>query len=124
MSVATQVPNTTPAMGLTATVFDEGAVTVVALSGDADRATLHIVVETLSRVMADRAGDVVVDLARMEFMDTAVLRAVLNAREALGSRGRDLTLRSPSRIARRLLGVFGLDHLAGSKLSPVGTEPG
>ena len=28
MSVATQVPNTTPAMGLTATVFDEGAVTV------------------------------------------------------------------------------------------------
>ena len=122
MSVATQVPNTTPAMGLTATVFDEGAVTVVALSGEADRATLHVVVETLSRVIADRAGDVVVDLARTDFMDTAALRAVLNAREALRSGGRDLTLRSPPRIARRLLSIFGLGHLAGSTLSPE-TEP-
>ena len=123
MSVATKVSNTTPAMGLTATVADEGAVTVVALRGEADRATLHVVVEALSGVIADRVGDVVVDLAQTEFMDTAALRAVLRVREDLAGAGRQLTLRSPSRSAARLLGVFGLGHLAGPPLSTEGKGP-
>ena len=123
MSVTMQVPYARPAMGLSATVFDEGAVTVVALRGEADRATLHVVVETLSGVIADRAGDIVVDLAQLEFMDTAALRAVLRTREALEGTGRHLTLRSPSRIAGRLLEVFGLGHLAGPPLSTEGEEP-
>lgn len=113
MSIATQVPHTTPAMGLIAAVFDEGDVTVVAFRGEADPATLHVVVEALADVTADRRGDVVVDLAEMTFIDTASLRAVLRARAELEGNGRRMTLRSPSRIAGRLLGVFGLAHLAG-----------
>lgn len=113
MSVAIQVPGATPAMGLAATVFDEGAVTVVALRGEADCATLDVVVEALSDVIADRAGDIVVDLAETEFIDTAALRAVLTARASLDGSGRHLTLRSPSRSAGRLLAVFGLGQLVG-----------
>jgi len=112
MSVAMQVPPPPSVAGLAATVSTDGEVTVVALRGEADRATLHIVRDALADVIADGVGDVVVDLAQTEFMDTAALRTVLSARETLEGAGRHLTLRSPSRSAGRLLGVFGLGHLA------------
>ena len=112
-----QVPHFTPLAGLAATVSREGAVTVVALRGEADRATLHVVEDVLSDVITDGDGDVVVDLAQMEFIDAAGLRALLRARETLERSGRQLTIRSPSRIAARLLGVFGLGSLADPQLS-------
>lgn len=123
MSVTAQRSPATPFAGLAATVFTEGEVTVVALRGEADRATLHIVRDALADVIAEGQGDVVVDLAQTDFIDTAALRTVLRARETLGGSGRLLTLRSPSRIAGRLLGVFGLGHLAGPQSSSEGKEP-
>ena len=111
MSAATLVQSAPPAVGLDVVMFTEGATTIVALRGEADIATLPVVVDALARVIADRDGDVVVDLAQTDFMDTAALRAVLVAREELHAGERQLTLRSPSRIAVRLLGVFGLSHL-------------
>jgi anti-anti-sigma factor len=122
MSVAAQGPPPPARPGLAATVFADGAVTVLALQGEADGATLQIVRDALADVIADRDGDVVVDLAQMEFMDSAALRAVLRARETLEGTGRQLTLRSPSRSAGRLLGVFGLGHLAGPPSSTEGEE--
>ena len=123
MSVTTQASPAPPFAGLVARVFAEGEVTVVAFRGEADCATVPVVVDTLSGVIADRAGDIVVDLSETEFIDTATMRAVLRARETLGDGGRHLTLRSPSRIAGRLLGIFGLDHLAAQQLSTEGREP-
>jgi anti-anti-sigma factor len=117
MSVATHDPSPRPVAGLAATVFADGAVTVVALRGEADRATLHVVRDALADVIAEGDGDVVVDLAQTEFMDSAALRTVLRARERLEVTGRQLTLRSPSRSAGRLLAVFGLGHLASPQVS-------
>jgi anti-anti-sigma factor len=122
MSVAMQVPPPTAVAELAVTVFADGAVTVVALRGEADLATLHVIRDALADVIADGQGDVVVDLAQTEFMDTAALRVVLRARETLGGTGRHLTLRSPSRSASRLLAVFGLGHLATPPLSTEGKE--
>ena len=121
MSVISQVQRT-PIAGLTATVSREGAVTVVALRGEADRATLHVAVDALSDVISDGDGDVVVDLAQMEFIDSAALRALLRAQATLEGSGRHLTLRSPSRIAARLLGVFGLEHMVGLSIEGKGTQ--
>lgn len=98
-------------LGLHVSVSPEGATTVVALQGEADVATVAALVDAFARISAHGEGDVVVDLSRIEFMDTATLRAVLAAKAALAGDGRQLTLRSPSRIAGRMLGVFGLDHL-------------
>jgi anti-anti-sigma factor len=103
-------------------VSTEGPAIVVALRGEADRATLHIVRDALAGVIADGDGDVVVDLAQTEFMDSAALRAVLRARETLEATGRRLTLRSPSRSAGRLLAVFGLSHVAGLPSTTEGKE--
>ena len=123
MSVTSQGPQPFPGAGLAATVFADGVVTVVALRGEADRATLHVVRDALADVISEREGDVVVDLAQTEFMDTAALRAVLRAREKLEATGRQLTLRSPSRSAGRLLGVFGLGHLTSPPSSTEAKEP-
>jgi anti-sigma B factor antagonist len=115
MALATLVQSIRPAVGLNVSVSAEGGVTVIAFRGEADVATLPVVADALARAIADQRGDVIVDLAEMEFIDTATLRALLRAREALDLGGRQLTLRSPSRIADRLLAVFGLSHLVSAQ---------
>ena len=89
----------------------EGAATVIALRGEADLAALPAVVDMFVRVIADHQGAVVVDLAQAEFIDIATARVLGRAGEFLGHRGRQLTPRSPSRLAIRVLAVFGLCHL-------------
>lgn len=115
MALATLVPSARPLGALDVSVSAEGGTTVIALRGDADVATLPVVADALTRVIADHQGDVVVDLAHTEFIDTATVRALLRAREVLGWGERRLTLRSPSRIAGRVLAVFGLPHLVGAE---------
>jgi anti-anti-sigma factor len=112
MVLATLGQSIRPDVGLDVSVSAEGSDTVIALRGEADVATLPVVADVLARVIADQRGDVIVDLAETEFIDTATLRALLRAREVLDCDGRQLALLSPSRIADRLLAVFGLSHLA------------
>lgn len=111
MHLATLVPTSPPLNGLDVLLSAEGPATVVALRGEADVATLPAIVDALAGVIADRDGNVIVDLAQTAFIDTAALRVVLRAREMLHGGERELTLRSPSRIAGRLLTVFELTHL-------------
>ena len=118
MSAATLVQSAPPAAGLRVLLSAEGAATVLALRGEADIATLPVVVDALAHVIADQDGDVVVDLAQTDFMDTAALRAVLRARQVLHGGERQLTFRSPSRIAGRLLAVFGLSQLVSPAPAP------
>ncbi len=106
MTVAMQVPSPRPVAGLAATVFADGAVTVVALRGEADRATLHVVRDALADVIAEGDGDVVVDLAQTEFMDSAALRTVLRARETL--RGHRASADAPVAVEERRPAVGGL----------------
>ena len=113
MSLATLVHSTRPVGGLDVSVSAADGATVLALRGEADIATLPVVVAALACIVADHEGDVVVDLAQTEFIDTATLRALLRAREVLDSDGRQLALRSPSKIVGRVLAVFGLSDLVG-----------
>jgi anti-anti-sigma factor len=97
--------------GLVVSASAEGAATVIALRGEADPATLPILLDALARVIADHEGAVVVDLAETEFIDTATVRAIGRAGQLLGDRDRQLTLRSPSRLAVQVLAFGGLSHL-------------
>ena len=86
----------------------EAARTVVALRGEADWSTTAILSDALSRVIASRAGDVVVDLGELGFIDTATVRIIATAHRFLADHGRTLSVRSPSRLASHVLSLFGL----------------
>src|SRR5580693_573640 len=75
------------------------ASTAVVLRGDVDVFARPALSEALSRVIATRGGDVVVDLTAVRFLDSAGVRVLEVARERLSGQGRTLTVRSPSRTA-------------------------
>ena len=100
-----------PADLLVASVSVDGMDTVITLRGEADLFTLPVVVDVLARVIADSDGPVVVDLAGTDFIDTGTVRAIARAWEFLNNRGRVLTVRSPSRMAARVLELLGVSHL-------------
>lgn len=89
----------------------EGASTVVAFRGEADLFTLPVLVDALTRSIADSDGLVVIDLAEIAFIDTGGIRALARAAAFLSDRGRELTVRSPPRIAARILTLLELSHL-------------
>jgi anti-anti-sigma factor len=89
-------------------VHAEGTYTVVTLRSEADVSTRPALADVLSRVIAHGAGDVVIDLAPVTFIDTATVRALATCQQLLDRAGRALTFRSPSRLAVRVLDLFGL----------------
>jgi len=93
------------------TVREEGTGTVVVLRGDVDFSAESALSEALSRVILLRSGHVAVDLAQLEFIDTAGVRVLTACRHMLERDGRSMTLRSPSSLAARILRVFALSDL-------------
>lgn len=89
----------------------EGTRTIVVIGGEADLSTRPAVSDALSRVIATHLGDVVIDLSATSFVDTAIVRALADAQQMLYRQGRQVTFRSPSRLAARLLDLFGLTEL-------------
>ena len=85
--------------------------TVVALLGEFDAAALDSLVETSDDAIARDDSDVVVDLAEVEFIGAAWIGALVRSRAVLQTQDRELTLRSPSRVVVRLLGLCGLSYL-------------
>ena len=104
------------------TVRDSGHGTVVTLRGEADGSTRPALSDALSEVIAWRVGDVVIDLSEVAFIDTATVRALAVAEDLLQRRDRKLTFRSPSRLAARVIQLFGLDDLieGSDTAAPVG----
>jgi anti-anti-sigma factor len=101
----------TPAAGLVVSVSEEGTATVIAPRGEVDRSSLPVLQRTLDQIIDDHRGPVVVDLRSAALRDVAGMQAIVRAEESLGDRGRQLTIRSPSRPMTRLLAILGLAHL-------------
>ena len=89
----------------------EAVNTIVALQGESDVSTTTSLSDALSRAVADDAGDVVIDLTALTFLDSATVRVLARLREHLAHHGRSLTFRSPSPTAGRILDFFGLTDL-------------
>lgn len=85
--------------------------TVVSLHGEHDIATLAELSKAMARGIALDDLDVVVDLSRVDFMGASTATVIVRAREFLQAHSRELTVRAPSRCARRLLAVCGLSAL-------------
>jgi anti-anti-sigma factor len=90
--------------------------TILWLAGDQDIATMGVLAEALAEAIALDAVDVVVDLSEVKFIDAATISVLIRGRKCLLERSRNLTLRSPSRCARRLLDTCGLSGLVQEEL--------
>src|SRR4029078_9566172 len=84
---------------------------VVPLLGDhGTRARAELSVAMARGIALDDA-QIVVDLSGVEFMAAATASVIVGARDFLQAHSRELTVRSPSRCAQRLLDVCGLTGL-------------
>jgi anti-anti-sigma factor len=92
-------------------VVRQGGRAVVALYGEHDIATLAELSRAIAGAIALDDADVVVDLSGVEFMGAATATVIERARDFLRARSRELTVRAPSRCARRLLDLCGLTGL-------------
>lgn len=82
--------------------------TLVVLSGEHDLATVDDVTTTLAHAAAT-GHNVVVDMSDITFIDASIIGALIHARNDIRTRGCSLTIRSPSRAARRLITICNLD---------------
>jgi anti-sigma B factor antagonist len=85
---------------------------VVQVKGEVDVATSAHLADTIECALqraADRKVELVVDLARLSFIDVSGLNVLVLAARRARADGGTLVLRSPSRHVRRLLDVLSLD---------------
>jgi anti-anti-sigma factor len=92
-------------------VSRDGERAVVWLDGEHDSATAAILADALANVTSADDANLIVDLSGVTFMSTATIDQLIRARNLLLGQSRNLTLRSPSKCARRLLDLCGLADL-------------
>jgi anti-sigma B factor antagonist len=85
--------------------------TVVWLRGEYDISTLTSLSQTIARAVALDEDHLVIDLSGVQFLDAATIGVIIQARNDLQLQCRSLTLRAPSRFARRVLELCGLTEL-------------
>jgi anti-anti-sigma factor len=98
------------APGLEVSLSVEGACLVVALSGELDAAN----VAALPTVVGGASnGDAAVrlDIGDVTFLDSALLRAILQCEAMLAATGVELKVRRPTVQASRIFEITGLTHL-------------
>jgi anti-sigma B factor antagonist len=84
---------------------------MLALKGEIDIATAEAVELEIHKAIIESVGDFVIDLSRVEFLDSSGLAVLMRARGLLGAEDRALALVCPPGPARRALEVSGLEEL-------------
>ena len=83
---------------------------VLTLSGEADLTTVAELTEALTAQLAIGARHLTVDLSRLRFADSAVIRALVLADRTLKKRGGGLALAHPQPVVARALSLLGVDQ--------------
>jgi anti-sigma B factor antagonist len=96
---------------LKVSVRGHGRSTVVQVDGELDLASSPQLAHALQEACGNAPDEIVLDLAKLRFMDMAGLRLLLRATQRAAERGIDLVLtnvRAPTRRVLTLTGVTGL----------------
>jgi anti-anti-sigma factor len=96
---------------LTGRLLEARQEVVYALEGDLDQAAAGALQQRLFALAEGTVGDLVLDLSRVEFLDSVALRALLRVRRALSEDRRRLVLRDPAQPVLRILQLMLLDDL-------------
>ena len=83
--------------------------TLVTLSGDLDASTATLLYDQLSDLEVENVQHVVLDLAKVTFMDSTGLGVIVTEHKRLGHTKGSLTIFSPPSSVRRLFEITGLD---------------
>jgi anti-sigma B factor antagonist len=83
---------------------------VLMLSGEADLTTAAELTDALTAQLATGARHLTVDLSRLRFADSAVIRALVLADRMLKNRGGGLALAYPQPGVARALSLLGVDQ--------------
>jgi anti-sigma B factor antagonist len=83
---------------------------VLTLSGEADLTTVAELTDALSAELAAGARHLTVDLSRLRFADSAVIRELVLADRRLKDRGGGLVLAHPQPVVARGLSLLGVDQ--------------
>jgi anti-anti-sigma factor len=94
--------------GFAASVSTTGDVALVTLAGEADLSARADFSAALDDALATDAPKVVLDVARLSYLESACLRAVLHAHRTADEHGRRLVMRNVHGIVRRVLDVAGV----------------
>ncbi len=78
----------------------------LALSGEIDAHTAP----ALAAAIGELSGNVALDLAGVDFVDSSGLRVLIDAHQSVSGRGDSLSLKQPSDAVRRLLEISGVDE--------------
>jgi anti-sigma B factor antagonist len=94
--------------GLVVDLLDrQGDATVIRLAGDIDMLTSQHLRAAVTEVLASTSGDVVFDMAGVDFVDSSGLSVLI----AIAQAGRSVVLRSPTDVVRRVIETTGLTSL-------------
>jgi anti-sigma B factor antagonist len=99
---------------------------VITLSGEVDITTAAELSELITGQLADETQQLTVDVAGLDFADTAAIRVLLVAARRLRQRGGDLVLLRPQRALARVLEILGADEvftIQGQTEAPPEPEP-
>jgi len=107
-----------PAQALTSLTVADGDTVVVQLWGEHDGSTVPL----LSKVLASAVGldhpNLVIDLSRVQFINSATVRIFMESSELLDQADRTFALRAPSRSARRVIDLCGAGTLIEAASTP------
>ena len=84
---------------------------VITLSGAADITTAAELSELITGQLAGETQRLTVDVAGLDFADTAAIRVLFVAAKRLRQRGGDLVLLRPQRALARVLEILGADEV-------------
>lgn len=85
-----------------------GRRTVLAVAGEVDLASVHVLRSAISAALESGTADLWIDLSETEFMDSAGLHALVDARHDVRRLRRRLAIVCPPGPVRRLFDISGL----------------
>ena len=86
----------------------DGSEVVIMLSGELDLASAPTLSTALFSTIGADSRRIVIDLARLSFMDSSGVQVIASARIAQAERGGELVLRGPDHNVRRLFDLLDL----------------
>jgi anti-sigma B factor antagonist len=95
----------------TAVIHEEKLQTVVCLTGELDMASAPCFSRSLITALQRGAALLVIDVGQLDYIDACGLGVMVATRQALQLQSRDLVLRDPSAMLRKLLAIVHMGEL-------------